>query len=111
MKYLWIGMGLSDAQKKMMLDKGCKLASASVSEQAIVEGLDAQGIILDSINSFHQISPKTLKVIAPDTWSRTGKSFDQSIGFKNRKYIRDIERKHKLVRVARDWVKKTKMKI
>lgn len=108
MKYLWIGMGLSDAQKRMMLEKGCKFASASVSEQAIVEGLDAQGIILDSINSFHQISPKTLKVIEADTWSRTGKSQDQSIGFTNRKYIRDIERKHKLVRMAKDWAEKNK---
>ena len=106
MKYLWIGMGLSEAQRKMMLDKGCKLASASVSEQAIIDGLDKQGIILDSINSFHQISPNTLKVIEPDAWSRTGKSQDQSIGFTNIKYIRDIERKHKLVRMARKWARK-----
>ena len=108
MKYLWIGMGLSDAQRKMIHDKGGSFLSAYVSQQAIIEGLDAQGIILDSINSFHQISPKIMKVIEPDTWSRTGRSLDQSIGFKNRKYIRDIERKHKLVRMAREWAEKNK---
>ena len=106
MKYLWIGMGLSDAQKKMILDRGGRLASASVSEQAIMEGLDAQGIVLDSINSFPQFSSRVLKKIEADIWSRTGKSHDQSIGFTNRKYIREIERKHKLVKAARDWTKK-----
>ncbi len=106
MKYLCIGMSLSDAQKKMIQDRGGRILSGYYGSQAILDGLDSQGIVVDSINSFNHISSSVLKKIEEDTWSRTGKSHDYSIGYKNRKYTQHIEREYRLIKAAKDWAVK-----
>lgn len=105
MKYLWIGMLLSDAQQKLICENGGKLLSGYVAEHAIVTGLDSFGIDMDSLNSFPQFSSKVLRRIDADRWSRNGRSDDRSIAFRNVKYLRDIERKRKLKKAARLWAK------
>ena len=50
MEYLWIGVGNSPENRQRILKQGGKLLSSSISNDALVAGLDANGVICDSIN-------------------------------------------------------------
>lgn len=103
MKYLWIGIEISDGMKKRILSSGGHLMSGYISEQALIEGLDTFHIDMDSINSFPQIAQSVMYRIPEEKWSRNGSSEDCSIGFTNRKYICNLERTLKLKAAAKNW--------
>ena len=105
MKYLWIGVCLSDAQKKFLIDGGGKIFSGNISQDALISGLEKNGLALDTINGYKfPTYPKFRhKLIPEERWSRNGESKDVSVGYKNRKYFSHIYRTKALCREARKW--------
>ena len=106
MKYLWIGVCLSDAQKQEIIARGGKLLSANVSQDALVAGLEENGICLDTING-HSF-PASFKTVKEERWSRNGKSRDVGVGYRNVKYLSLYFKTRALVRAAREWAKENK---
>lgn len=106
MKYLWIGVCLSDAQKNEIIKKGGKLLSANVSQDALVAGLEDNGISLDSING--HTFPAVFKTVKEERWSRNGKSRDVGVGYRNIKYLSLYFKTKALCRAARKWAKEYK---
>ena len=89
---------------EIMNSKNGKLLSAYVSHNNIVGGLDALGVNMDSINSYH-FSPRIIKEVIPEKWSRTGTTNDISVGYKNVKYLNRLLSKKALCRETRKWAK------
>lgn len=110
MKYLWIGVCISDAQRKFILDGGGKILSANISQDAILSGLEQNGLCFDSINAqrlpYYPSFPH--KIIPEFRWSRNGESFDISVGYKNVKYLAHLYKTKALIAAARDWAKSDK---
>jgi len=104
MRYLWIGVCLSDTQKQEIIKKGGKLLSANVSQDALVAGLEENGICLDTING-HSF-PATFKTVSEERWSRNGTSEDISVGYRNIKYLSVYSKTRALRRAAKEWAKK-----
>ncbi len=104
MKILWIGINMGPEMLEVMKEKKVKLLSAYVSHNNIMDGLDALNVDMDSINSYH-VSPAKLKRVDAEVWSRNGKSFDISVGFKNIKYINRMLYRKELCKEARKWAK------
>lgn len=106
MKYLWIGVCLSDEQREFIINGGGKILSASVSQDALLAGMDQNGICFDSINGYrlpyYPAFPH--KNIPEFRWSRNGSSSDVSVGYKNAKYLSHIYKTKSLIRAAREWV-------
>lgn len=110
MKYLWIGVCLSDEQREFILKGGAKILSGNVSQDALLAGLEQNGLCFDSINGY-RLSHYPLfphKVIPEFRWSRNGTSCDISVGYKNKKYISHIYKTKALCRAAKEWAKKNK---
>ncbi len=103
MKYLWIGVCLSHAQKQEIIKRGGKLLSANVSQDALVAGLEENGICLDTING--HAFPAAFKTVKEERWSRNGKSRDVGVGYRNIKYLSVAFKTRALVRAAREWAK------
>jgi len=105
MKYLWIGVCLSEAQKKFIIDGGGKIMSANVSQDAILSGAEQTGVCFDSINSQKLPAYPRFKhkIIPEERWSRNGVSSDASVGYKNIKYLSHLYRTRALCREARKW--------
>ncbi len=101
MKYLWIGVCLSHAQKQEIIAKGGKLLSANVSQDALVAGIEENGISLDTING-HSF-PAAFKTVKEERWSRTGKSRDIGVGYRNIKYLSLHFKEKALRRAAKEW--------
>ena len=104
MKILWLGINIGPQMLEIMNSKNGKLLSAYVSHNNIVEGLDALGVNMDSINSYH-FSPRIIKEVIPEKWSRTGTTNDISVGYKNVKYLNRLLSKKALCRETRKWAK------
>ena len=104
-KLLWIGCNLSDNQKQKLVSCGDYLMSGIVSQQSIIDGIDSYNVDMDSINSYHLISRKTMRKVYPQTWSRNGVSKDYSVGYINVKYISMVFRTIALKNAARKWAK------
>lgn len=108
MEYLWIGVGNSPENRQRILKQGGKLLSSSISNDALVAGLDANGVICDSINCppvpTYPRYPE--KRIVGGTWSRTGMSEDHYIGYWNIQYINKISQRHSFISEAKKWAQK-----
>ncbi len=102
MKILWIGINIGPKMLEIMKSKNGKLLSAYVSHNNIVEGLDALNVDVDSINSYH-FSPRVIERVIAEKWSRTGKSSDISIGYRNLKYVNHFITKKVLCKEAKKW--------
>lgn len=107
MKILWIGINFGLEMFKENEKRNGKLLSAYVSHNSIIEGLDSLGVDMDSVNSYH-FKPQTIKDIKAERWSRTGKSDDVSVGFKNIKYVNHILSKKALCKEAGKWAERNK---
>ena len=110
MKYLWIGVCLSDDQRKFILAGGGKILSASVSNDAFLSGLERSGIVFDTINAYRFPDyPKfKYKKIPEERWSRNGQSVDVGVGYRNVKYLSHIYKTRELKREARVWARANK---
>lgn len=103
MKYLWIGPGMGERTKNAVLSKGGKLLSAYVSQTNLVEGLDALGLDMDTLNG-PKMDEKLFPVVRQEKWSRNGQSTDIFVGYKNIKYLNRISKEHALCKAADDWL-------
>ncbi len=110
MKCLWIGVCLSDAQREFIINGGGKILSANVSQDALLAGLEQNGLCFDSINAqrlpYYPVFPH--KNIPEFRWSRNGTSSDVSVGYKNVKYLAHTYKTKSLLRAARAWAKSNK---
>ena len=110
MKYLWIGVCLSDEQREFIINGGGKILSANVSQDALLAGLEQNGLCFDSINAqrlpYYPVFPH--KNIPQFQWSRNGTSADVSVGYKNAKYFAHIHKTRALIRAARAFAKSNK---
>lgn len=102
MKLLWIGLGLSEEEKKEILASGGKLLSGYISQTSLTEGFDALGVDMDSINSCQREGQQG-KLIPRVEWSRTGKSRDVSVSYRNIRYLSILDRTRALKKEARAW--------
>ena len=105
MKYLWIGVCLSEEQREFIINGGGKILSANVSQDALLAGLEKNDLCFDSINAqrlpYYPIFSH--KTIPEFKWSRNGMSTDVSVGYKNVKYLAHIYKTKALLRAAKDW--------
>lgn len=104
MKYLWIGVCLSEAQRKEIVDRGGKLLSANVSQDALLAGLEQNDVCFDSING-HSFS-LSFGNVKEERWSRNGKSEDVGVGYRNIKYLSVYFKTKAMRRAAKEWAKK-----
>ena len=107
MKALWIGVGLGPEAYRKMLENNGKLLSGFVSQENIIQGLDAAGIHMDTINAMN-ISESAQKEIPEERWSRSGKSKDISVGYKNTRYINRIFKQKALCKAAEAWAEENR---
>ncbi|CAM3387106.1 glycosyltransferase [Paenibacillus lupini] len=106
-RLLWIGCLESDEEFKSKAEKGYSLASAQVSQQNILSGLEeVTGLVFDSING-SVLPPYPIykdKIVKEVVWSHKEGAYDVSVGYKNRKYINRLTCKKEMIKAARKWV-------
>lgn len=103
MKYLWIGPGMGEKTQQAIINRGGKILSAYISQKNLVEGIDALGLDMDSING-PQIDEKLFSSTPFEEWSRNGKSVDVCVRYKNTKYINRITKEFAIRRAAKKWI-------
>lgn len=107
MKFLWIGVGNSAEGRAHIEKNGGKLLSAEVSNDALVKGLQANGIVCDTINSSRLPEYPTYpeKIISAFEWTEENGAKCKSISYLNYKYINLVSKKMVLIREARAWAR------
>lgn len=109
MQMLWIGCLESNEEFKNKANKGYDLASAQVSQQNLVIGIEqVSGCLFDSING-SVLPPYPMyedRVIEPIIWSHSDGAFDISVGYKNDKYVNRVNCKNSMLAAAKDWFEK-----
>ena len=110
MKYLWIGVGNSSKAREEIAKKGGKLLSAEISNDALLSGLCANGVLCDTINSSRLPSYPEYpdKRIEPNEWIYENGKKGVSVGYKNKKYINLLSKKKALVKEAKKWAYENK---
>lgn len=110
MKYLWIGVGNSKEAREEIAKKGGKLLSAEISNDALLSGLEANGIFCDTINSSRLPAYPEYpdKIIVPNAWTYKSGKTGISVGYKNKKYINLLSKKKSLVKEAKKWARENK---
>ncbi|MEH7440209.1 glycosyltransferase [Neobacillus drentensis] len=105
---LWIGCLESDEEFKIKAKKGYDLASAQVSQQNILNGIErVNGGIFDSING-SVLPPYPVyedRIVQEVVWSHADGAYDVSVGYKNDKYINRVNCKNAMKRAAKTWIK------
>ena len=105
MKVLWIGVDVGPLTKQQILQAGGKLLSAYVSQTNLVEGIDALGVDMDTLNAMN-VAESVLSAVPCERWSRNGKNIDISVGYKNVKYINRVLKQKALCAEAKAWANK-----
>lgn len=109
MQMLWIGCLESNEEFRNKAKKGYDLASAQVSQQNLVNGIEqVSGYTLDSING-SVLPPYPVyedRIVKPVVWSHSDGAFDISVGYKNDKYVNRVNCKQSMIAVAKDWIEK-----
>ncbi|WP_411334073.1 glycosyltransferase [Metabacillus indicus] len=106
-RLLWIGCLESEEEFKLKSEKGYNLASAQVSQQNILTGLEkVTGLVFDSINGsvlppYPIYKDRTVKEVK---WSHNKNALNISVGYRNDKYINRITCKNAMKKAARNWV-------
>ena len=110
MKYLWIGVGNSEEGKAHVITNGAKLLSATVSNDALVSGLDANGVFCDTLNASQlPVYPKyPEKIVTPFSWTYPNGAKGKSVSYLNYKYINLISKKNSLIKEAKLWAKENR---
>lgn len=104
MKALWIGAGVGPETRQKILRAGGKLLSVYVSQTNLVEGMDALGLDMDTLNAMN-VKESVMKTLPYEQWSRNGKNSDISVGYNNAKYINRLYKQAALCREAENWAK------
>lgn len=106
-KLLWIGCLESDEEFKVKSRKGYNLASAQVSQQNILLGLEeVSGLLFDSING-SVLPPYPVyadRIVKEITWSHKENAYDVSVGYKNGKFVNRLTCKKAMIKAAKKWV-------
>ena len=109
MQMLWIGCLESNEEFKNKAKKGYSLASAQVSQQNLVNGIEqVSGCVFDSING-SVLPPYPIykdRIIKPVVWSHEKDAFDISVGYKNDKYVNRVNCKNSMLAAAKEWADK-----
>lgn len=109
MQMLWIGCLESNEEFKEKVKKGYDLASAQVSQQNLVNGIEqVSGYTFDSING-SVLPPYPVyedRIIKPVVWSHSDGAFDISVGYKNDKYVNRVNCKQSMIVATKDWIEK-----
>jgi glycosyltransferase involved in cell wall biosynthesis len=110
MKYLWIGVGNSEEGRADIAKHGGKLLSAEVSNDALVQGLEMNGVFCDSINSSRLPAyPKyAQKKVPPYEWVTPSGMAGISVGYSNYPYINLLSKKKSLIKEAKKWANKNR---
>ena len=101
-KALWIGPGVGPTLLNMLTQRGGKLLSAQVSQNNLVEGLDALELNMDTLNAAN-IDVNVLARIPAEQWSRKETLKDVSVGYRNVKYFNVLLRQKALCAEAKKW--------
>lgn len=108
MQLLWIGCLESNEEFKIKAQKGYDLASAQVSQQNLLNGIEkVSGHTFDSING-SVLPPYPVykdRIVDSVEWSHSDGAFDISVGYKNDKYVNRINCKQSMIAAAKDWVR------
>lgn len=108
MQLLWIGCLESNEEFKIKAQKGYDLASAQVSQQNLLNGIEkVSGHTFDSING-SVLPPYPVykdRIVDSVEWSHFDGAFDISVGYKNDKYVNRINCKQSMIAAAKDWVR------
>lgn len=109
MTYLWLGMGVSEEQEKDIVANGGKILSAVVSQTAILNGLKANGLALDSINSYKLPAYPRYKQKNPPRYEwNDADNTNVSVSHLNLKYVSHLTRTAAIKKEARRWAKQHK---
>ncbi len=109
MKYLWLGMGVSEEQERDIVANGGKILSAVVSQTAIVNGLKAQGVAMDSINAYKLPAYPRYKQRTPPRYEwADAENKNISVSYLNLKYVSHVTRTVAIKKEARIWAKQHK---
>lgn len=106
MKILWIGVGLGPEIREELIKRKGGLISGYVSQQNLMDGIDALDIDMDSINSMDL--GNLIKNVKREEWSRNGKSNDVSVSYEYVKYFDMLSRQRALVKEAGAWAEKNR---
>lgn len=88
--------------KQRVLENNGKILSSYISQTNLVEGMDALGVDMDTLNGMN-VKESVLKVIEPEQWSRNGVSQDICVGYRNVKYLNRLLKQKALCAAARKW--------
>lgn len=106
MQLLWIGCLESEEEFKNKVKKGYGLASAQVSQQNLVTGIEnCLGQGFDSING-SVLPPYPVyadKIINEVVWQHRPDNYDVSVGYKNQKYVNRMTCKNAMIKAADKW--------
>lgn len=107
MKFLWIGVGNSAEGRAHIEKNGGKLLSAEVSNDALVKGLQTNGIVCDTINSSRLLEYPAYpeKIVSAFEWTEENGAKCKSVSYLNYKYINLISKKMTLIREASAWAR------
>ena len=99
---------MSDSQEKDIIANGGQILSAAVSQNAILSGLENQGLILDSINAYNLPSyPRFKQKTVPRyEWNKNNSSENISVSYLNLKYISHLTKTAAIKKEAQIWAKK-----
>lgn len=105
MQYLWIGVGNSDEGRAEIIKNGGKLLSAEVSNDALLAGLEASGVLCDTINSSHlpTYPEYPQKIVPSNTWIYKNGMQGISVGYLNFPYINLLSKKSAMKKQAKEW--------
>ncbi len=105
MKYLWIGVGNSAEAREEISKKGGKLLSAEISNDALLCGLEKNGVFCDTVNTTSLSTYPTYpdKKIRPNSWQYDNGKKGVSVGYINRPYINLLSKRRALVKEAKKW--------
>jgi len=110
MKYLWFGLCLSPSDKEKIIANGGKLLSGEVANNTLLKGLEENGIICDTINTYNLPTYPAYpqKKIEGYSWNRVAQSQDYTIGYKNIKYFNILSKTKNIVKASKQWARKHK---
>lgn len=106
MKYLWLGMRLSESQERDIVENGGKILSVAVSQSSILNGLKSHNLLLDSINAYKLPPYPSFKQkrIPRYEWNEA-ENKNISVSYLNLKYISHLTRTAAIKKEARVWAK------
>lgn len=102
MKGLWIGVGVGPKLLQEMQEKNERILSAQVSQGNLIDGLDALGICLDTLNA-PKLDYRMFPQVQAEQWSRREGVTDKSVSYSNTIYGRVLNKQKALCAAARQW--------